>query len=243
MGWQGIPFLMKGDEVFYHAEIILNKLPKIVLEIPEKGGGLEAFLTALVAGVIPAYVAYRAMKSNTQLVTQQQIQQGEIADKTIKAQVVAASMQTWINELRDLLSQYAADNRVCLKRHWDYYLTDTLFRQYQMTEENIRNEVFLEERRNAISKLDDAYQAREEILSRIHYVKNRVLLMLNHDEPECVALITMMKSIEAKPGELKDDDFDKFKVVSARLWVELDAFIAASQKYLKREWETIKASL
>jgi hypothetical protein len=52
-----------------------------------------------------------------------------------------------------------------------------------------------------------------------------------------------MKSIESKPRDLTDDDFDTYSTVSARLWVELDAFIAESQKYLKREWETIKASL
>lgn len=242
MGWQGIPFLMKGDEVFYHAEVLLKKIPKIVLEIPEKSSW-ESILTALIAGGIPAYVAYRAMKSNTQLVTQQQLQQGEIADKTIKAQVVASSRQAWINELRDLLSQFAADNRECLKRQWSYFNADVLFQQYVLTNENLKLEVFLEERRSAQRMLEDALRARDEVLKKIHYVKNRILLMLNHDEAECAALIEMMQSIETTSSRISDDDLDTYRQLSRHQRIELDAFISASQRYLKGEWEIIKASI
>ncbi|MGP0854839.1 hypothetical protein ACJ8QI_09000 [Serratia sp. CY84636] len=242
MDWQGIPFLMKGDEVFYHAEVLLSKIPKIVLEIPDKSSW-ESFLTALIAGGIPAYVAYRAMKSNTQLVTQQQLQQGKIADKTIKAQVVASSRQVWINEIRDLLSQFAADNRACLKRQWDYFNADNLFQQYALTEQNINIEVFLEERRTAQRMLEDAIRARDEILNKINYVKNRILLMLNHDEAECAALIELMSSIEKKSSNLSEADLKDYRDVSRQLRVDIDYFIICAQKYLKGEWEIIKASI
>lgn len=242
MSWHGIPFLLKGDEVFYHAEVLFSKIPKIVLEIPDKSGW-EAFFTALVAGGIPAYVAYRAMKSNTQLVTQQQVQQGEIADKTIKAQVVASSRQAWINELRDLISQFAADNRECLKRQWNYFTADVLFQQFALTDENLKLEVFLEERRFAQRMLEDALRARDEVLKKIHYVKNRILLMLNHDEEECAALIGMMKSIEIISSSLNNDCLGTYRHLNERQNFELDAFISASQIYLKGEWEIIKASI
>lgn len=243
MAWQGIPFLLKGDEVFYHAEILLSQIPKIVLEMPEKGGGLEAFFTALIAGGIPAIVAYLAMRSNTKLITKQQVQHGEIADKTIKAQVVAANRQAWINEIRDLMSQFAADNRECFKRQWNYFCADELFSKYQLNDKNIKLDVFLEERRSAQRMLEDALRDRDVVLKKIHYVKNRILLMLNHEEAKCADLIEMMTSIENIAIGLTDDDLKTYRRLNKKLKIETDNFITASQSYLKAEWEAIKASL
>lgn len=66
----------------------------------------DTFLSGLVAGLIPALVAVWAMRSNSQNINQERAHQQELANKNITAQIVSASRQVWINDLRDSGAQY-----------------------------------------------------------------------------------------------------------------------------------------
>jgi hypothetical protein len=109
MAWQGVPFSLRGDEVFYHAEMILSKVPKIIVELPSKGWSLEGFLTALVAGGIPALVAWFALRVNKDSLKVQLAHQEIITKMTLNAQLITANRKDNINNLRNITAKFLAN--------------------------------------------------------------------------------------------------------------------------------------
>ncbi|MCY0771279.1 hypothetical protein OWK27_00930 [Enterobacter cloacae complex sp. 2022EL-00788] len=106
MAWLGVPFPLVGDEAFYYAEVFLNKIPKIIVELPSKGWSIEGFLTALVAGGIPAIVAWLTLRSNVNSQKIQISQQERLTRMTLTAELVTSNRKKLIDDLRKCTSSY-----------------------------------------------------------------------------------------------------------------------------------------
>ncbi|HGE8412069.1 hypothetical protein [Serratia marcescens] len=103
MDWQGIPFKFLGEDPLQQAFLSVSHLPNIIVKTDF---ALDTFLSGLVAGIIPAVVAYLAMRSNAKSIRDERLHQEKLSSITITKQIVSASRQVWINELRDSTAKY-----------------------------------------------------------------------------------------------------------------------------------------
>ncbi|XYK68116.1 hypothetical protein ACSJL4_001939 [Serratia nematodiphila] len=103
MDWQGIPFKFLGEDPLQQAFLSVSHLPNIILKTDF---ALDTFFSSVVAGFIPAVVAYVAMRSNAKNIRDERLHQLRLSEITITKQIVSASRQVWINELRDSGAQY-----------------------------------------------------------------------------------------------------------------------------------------
>ncbi|HDR2520045.1 TPA: hypothetical protein QCI30_004598 [Enterobacter ludwigii] len=108
MAWLGVPFQLSSAEVFYNARLALDQIPKIIIENADKSVVSDSIIAALIGGAIPALVAYFALKHNSSSLEKQLTQQSELANTTLKAQIVTANRKDWVNDLRDSTSLYLA---------------------------------------------------------------------------------------------------------------------------------------
>lgn len=109
MAWQGIPFPLRIDDVFYHANIALDKIPKIVIENISKKEVSDTIIAAVIGGGIPALVAIVAMFLNARSLKKQMENHERIASDTLKGQLVTAYRKDWVNDLRNATSLYLAN--------------------------------------------------------------------------------------------------------------------------------------
>lgn len=108
MAWLGVPFQLSSAEVFYNARLALDKIPKVIIENADKSVISDTIAAAFIGGAIPALVAYFALKHNSKSLEKQLAQQSELANKTLKAQIVTANRKDWVNDLRETTSLYLA---------------------------------------------------------------------------------------------------------------------------------------
>jgi hypothetical protein len=108
MTWQGTPFPLRSEDIFYHADVLLNKIPRVFVELPDKGWNFETFVTALVAGGIPAFVAWLAMRANNRSMQQQLEQQERITRMTLTVEHVITNRKKQIEELRHCSANFLA---------------------------------------------------------------------------------------------------------------------------------------
>lgn len=72
--WQGIPFKLSEFGFYQSSNIIISKLPHIIIDSSyEWVGPLLSVLGALFGGAIPAYVAIRAIRANKEQMLHQQM--------------------------------------------------------------------------------------------------------------------------------------------------------------------------
>lgn len=98
MTWQGIPFKYLGAEQIQQAFLSISHIPDVVVK---SDFALDTFLSGFCAGAIPAIVAIVAMRLNAKNIQDERKHQQQLSNKSIAMQIVYASRQVWINELRD----------------------------------------------------------------------------------------------------------------------------------------------
>lgn len=93
--WQGIPFKLSGFEFYQSSNIIISKLPHIIIDSSyDWVGPLLSVLGAMFGGAIPAYVAIRAIRANKEQMLHQQM---------------IINRQDFIDKLRLKISIFTAD--------------------------------------------------------------------------------------------------------------------------------------
>ena len=179
------------------------------------GSVLIGFLGAAV-GLGSLWLSWKRHEQ-TLLLTQQQIESSKrIADNQIRATVLAANRQTWINSLRDLLARTIA--------------------QYQhIGRENIRVLAQIRENRMTDDEAGEARGAMRDVLVEAERLEAHVALMLNPAEEDHREIRDTL-SVLAKMVRLENVEAAKHEMEPA-----CEALIATCQKVLKREWEVTKA--
>ncbi|MBG0624974.1 MULTISPECIES: hypothetical protein [Enterobacter] len=86
MAWMGIPFHCVNNSILESGVLSISKLPTIIVE---SSFGWDSVLGALIAGSIPAWIAWRAIKHS---------------QNSIKYQIEIGNFNLWAHELRDAIS-------------------------------------------------------------------------------------------------------------------------------------------
>ncbi|MCS3411099.1 hypothetical protein [Serratia marcescens] len=103
MDWQGIPFKFLGEEPLQQAFLSVSHLPNIIVKTDF---AVDTFLSGLFAGLIPAGVAIWAMRANAKNIREERLHQEKLSSITITKQIVSASRQVWINDLRESTAKF-----------------------------------------------------------------------------------------------------------------------------------------
>lgn len=93
--WQGIPFKLLNNEFLDSTNVVISKIPHIVVDTsPDWFGPVLSVLGAMFGGAIPAYVAIRAIRANKEQMLHQQM---------------IINRQDFIDKLRLKISIFTAD--------------------------------------------------------------------------------------------------------------------------------------
>ncbi|EMN1408925.1 hypothetical protein ROS59_000897 [Enterobacter cloacae] len=108
MAWQGIPYLLGGSEVFHHSDLVLRQIPKIVIESDSSWVIFASICSAIVAGGLPAFVAWRAIRANARSLQYQMKKHEEVTRYSLKIQVESSTQKEYITTLVNTAAEIAA---------------------------------------------------------------------------------------------------------------------------------------
>ncbi|EPX2177591.1 hypothetical protein ACWXZN_004787 [Serratia marcescens] len=103
MDWQGIPFKFWSEDSLQQAFLSVSHLPNIVVKTDF---AVDTFLSGLFAGLFPAGVAIWAMHTNAKNIREERLHQEKLSSITITKQIVSASRQVWISDLRESTAKF-----------------------------------------------------------------------------------------------------------------------------------------
>ncbi|HEF0125001.1 hypothetical protein [Citrobacter freundii] len=107
MAWNGIPFPLLDSLTKENIVLQIAKLPTIIVD---SGFPWESLLGSLIAGGIPAFIAWKTIKYNNEL---------------IKRQITVAAQQKKCDELREIFSKFLSLYETCVS------YVDLLYNRYQ----------------------------------------------------------------------------------------------------------------
>lgn len=216
MDWPGIPFGFVGTESLQHAYLNINHIPDIVVQT---GFSWESLISGLIAGAIPAIVAVKAMKSNAKNIQDERRHQLELANKNITLQIVSASRQVWINDLRDAAASYMGAVTCSIN-------------SLNMVAQEVRMGKFHSE--NYLRHLNENLNAKREL----GMLTSKIGLLLNPDEDESKRILTALDNIrkflllDRRMDEMIDfNDIDSLSL----------EFRKSIYAVVKKEWNKIKS--
>lgn len=108
MAWQGIPYLLGGSEVFHHSDLVLRQIPKIVIESDSSWVIFASVCSAIVAGGLPAFVAWRAIRANAKSLKYQMEKHEDVTKYSLKIQIESSTQKEYISTLVSTASEIAA---------------------------------------------------------------------------------------------------------------------------------------
>ncbi|CFQ55823.1 Uncharacterised protein [Yersinia frederiksenii] len=93
MAWQGIPFI--PEHIISNSYLAISKIPKIIIDSEFSWeSSLITILGSLIAGAIPAIIAWKAIDNS---------------NKLLRSQMELAQTAERINKIRDFSAQYTAE--------------------------------------------------------------------------------------------------------------------------------------
>ncbi|EQA6223995.1 TPA: hypothetical protein QCH54_004011 [Enterobacter ludwigii] len=179
MAWQGFPFPARNDEIFYHANVLLEKIPKIIVQLPEKGMSLEGILTAVIAGGIPALVAWLAMRANNESLIQQLAQQERITHKTLTAELITSHRKKLVDDFRDSASKFLA------------YLQSAI---------NVSNDIIYEQKKRSpdADKMNSLRLFRRDYFEKLAVERWKIKMLMDSTHPDYEKVVNTMSDIVFK---------------------------------------------
>lgn len=238
MSWLGIPYPLSQTTFLDSGILSVSKVPEISVNT---GFGWDnvvgTILAAFVGALIPALIAFYSIRKNDVYSEKQRKQQKEDLDATIntqlkvsslsfKAQVLSNNRQGWINNVRDLTSEFVSLCEDFISSRYFYY-------------EAYNNRV----RKGGHDEVSREYRDRTyEIKRQIIKTKTNIELMLNPNELTSKAIFVAMNRIVSVINEddLKHTLFEKH----GDSWNKYDktklAFIKVMKRCLKAEWKRVK---
>ncbi|MEX3171637.1 hypothetical protein AB4M04_06035 [Serratia quinivorans] len=215
MNWQGIPFKLLGEEPLQQAFLSVSHLPNIIVK---NDFAFDTFLSGLCAGLIPAIVAVIAMRSNAKNIQDERLHQQKLAGENITKQIVSASRQVWINELRDAAAKYIGSVTSvvnCLNSMAEEYIGN-----------NSESEYYL--------KLYDEQRIEK---AELGLIKTKIELLLNPEEDDSQRVVLALENIRVFILMNRENhvflEFDELRRHTTELKLSIYSVI-------KNEWNKIK---
>ncbi len=227
MAWPGIPHPFFSGNYQDYGYLSLTRIPKIVVD---SGFAWDSVLGAFIAGLIPAYIAWYTIKKNISAMKEDRVHQQdsfdkdrnaqlEIATRNIKAQVISANRQQWINNLRESTAEYLSAVHSLRKSR-------TIARHCLALSKKDGTD-FLIAHRDAINGMTNDARVVENL-------KYKILLLINPAEPEAIEINRILQEISSNTGSFQE------KPNKIKLYALSKELIAITQIYLKNEWVRVK---
>lgn len=226
MAWLGIPFPLP-TEILNSTILSIGKIPKIIVD---SGFGWDNLAGSLIAGVIPAFIAWYSIRKNLkELERDRLLQQASfdrdrdaqlnIASKNLNAQVLSVNRQQWINSLRDTTANYmSAVNALRKSRTMARYCL-------QLAKKN-DHDFFIQYGGQISAMTEDARE--------VDNLSFKIRLLLNPAEEEAIKITSLLKDITFNTGAFERRP-DKNAIASLG-----DELVEVTQKYIKKEWDKVK---
>lgn len=170
--------------------------------------------------------------------------QRDIAEQNFNMEVLSANRQAWINNLRDLLSEYVTLSPDLLRAQNEFII---YYSSYENIVSNTKNRFaahdVIEEQKQLESASVKLEVARENLNSKKE--KERLLtakikLMLNPSESWYGEIIIIFNSVSIIYNSLNIGNKDSFFDKNIQMIDTIDNLVGLSQKLLKYEWERVK---
>ena len=227
MAWSGVPHPFTSINYLDYGFLSVTKIPKIVVD---SGFAWDSVLGAFIAGLIPAYIAWYTIKKNIAAMKEDRVRQQEsfdkdrdsqleIATKNIKAQVISANRQQWINNLRESTAEYLSAIHSLRKSR-------TIARHCLSLSKKDGSDFFIAHR--------DAINTMTEDARIVENLKYKILLLVNPAEPEAIEINRILQEVSENTGS-----FDK-SPNKKMLYKLSNDLVAITQVYLKNEWVRVK---
>lgn len=244
MEWRGIPYPETVERVVTNANLVIDKLPKVYIDT---GDNLWPILgtigSSLIAGAIPAIIAWLAIKSNQKTFEADRVVQLEIAKTNFNAQVISASRQVWINKFTDVITEYVSLTEQVIQAKYAVKISEAKQRFY--TDKYPRE--ILASNKNLLSMFEDANNELHKNIS--HYssvlqdmsaLKARAELMMNPTENFCIEIKKHICEIYTRANVMPDYPKIDLPDILGKNNNQSNLLICEVQKYLKLEWERTK---
>lgn len=108
MDWLGIPFQLNGNDVFYHGDFVLKQIPKIVVESDSGWIIFASLVSALLAGGLPAIMAWEALRSTAESLQKQMAHQQQMTKLALKTEIESKNQTDYIEELVNVAAECVA---------------------------------------------------------------------------------------------------------------------------------------
>ncbi|MGK3190926.1 hypothetical protein [Enterobacter soli] len=108
MDWLGIPFPLNGNDVFYHGDFVLKQMPKIVVESDSGWIIFASLVSALLAGGLPAIMAWKAIRSTAESLQKQMAHQEQMTKLALKTEIESKDQTDYIEELVNVAAECVA---------------------------------------------------------------------------------------------------------------------------------------
>lgn len=229
MIWQGVPFSSFVFPMNDTSHLAISQIPPLVID---SGFAWETVLATLIAGAIPAFVAWKTIRNNQDSVEKDRAAQLDIASKNFNAQVLSTNRQSWIKELRDTSSDFMSTVDKMTE------LRGVMQVNYEMGLDHIRRQDLSQNLGK--ERLAENLKEFERLNGSMLFCIRKNQLLLNPKESQYHNINNLMSSIQHEI-ELKEVGvFNLDPKIIRKLLNELTKYI---QEVLKEEWERVKKGM
>lgn len=253
MTWQGIPYPLSN--ILESSYLTVSKIPTVVVDT---GFAWENVLGSLIAGAIPAYIAWYTIKKNIKALEVDRLRQQEtfdkdraaqldIASKNLNAQVLSNNRQQWINALRELMAEYLSLTSELLGSQHQFIISKVFYERMEEKHKKSYREGpafkpsanVQEQYKEASRALKDSIKILSENRVKEKLLVSKIKMMLNPNESWYDEVVSLFADVTICYNSLSNNEDSYFKSIQ-EMYGYSDELLGVAQKILKYEWERVK---
>ncbi|EKN3596681.1 hypothetical protein FG435_003757 [Yersinia enterocolitica] len=258
MEWRGIPFPETVERIVTNTSLAIDKIPKVYIDTGDNTWSVTATMIAtilgsLIAGSIPAAIAWRTIKKNQESVEKDRIAQQAsfdkdrdaqllIATRSFNAQVLSTNRQAWINELRDIITEFISSVEPYINSYHDFISATNSYKEFKeyYDSHTLKTNSLIDGLNEFSKSMIDARVLFKEQDKTLNRMITKASLMLNPKESSYAEIITTMNEIYILPKvTFRTENHDLSEMFTVA-YSKLDDVLKQVQQCLKDEWEKVK---
>ncbi|HDL8511327.1 TPA: hypothetical protein PXR53_002542 [Yersinia enterocolitica] len=258
MEWRGIPFPETVERIVTNTSLVIDKIPKVYIDTGDNTWSVTATMIAtilgsLIAGSIPAAIAWRTIKKNQESVEADRAAQQTsfdkdreaqllIATRSFNAQVLSNNRQAWINELRNIISEFISSIESYIRVYHDTIAANNSYLQFKIhyDSEQVKTTASVEGMRELYDKWSQSRIENEKQDKAFNVIIIKTSLMLNPKESSYREIISLMNEIYILPKQtFKTENYDALAMYDL-VYKKSNELLVHVQQCLKEEWEKVK---
>ncbi|MFV8760883.1 hypothetical protein ACNSO7_21655 [Yersinia enterocolitica] len=258
MEWRGIPFPETVERIVTNTSLAIDKIPKVYIDTGDNTWSVTATMIAtilgsLIAGSIPAAIAWRTIKKNQESVEKDRAAQQAsfdkdrdaqllIASKSFNAQVLSTNRQVWINELRNIISEFVSLIDLYINTNYKFKVETKRFEKFEKAYNSqlVRTDSINNELKSAQKRWDEYRKEKEMQDKALKTIITKSSLMLNPKEVYYTKIITLMNKMFSLPKQIVSVEYKDILSMYTTIDDMSNELVSHTQECLKEEWEKVK---